>query len=129
MYDCHIVITLVSSSMMYNKLANHNRVVIILVGSCYVFFRRKFVWRKNVNGVPLVVQCGRGNKTSMEPNTFLNSASDEDDGDFFLYFLNVFFRKRKNFHLLFPCDISSFSQRKQAQPSLHTSENRQLDKN
>ena len=85
--------------------------------------------------MPLVVQCGRENETSMKPNTFLNSASDEDDGDCFWDFLDVFIRKRKNFHLLFPCVISSFSQPKQAEPSLHTSENRlpkknrQLDKN
>ena len=85
--------------------------------------------------MPLVVQCGCENETSMKPNTFLNSASDEHDGDFLLDFLDVFFGKRENFHLLFPCYIPSFSQRKQAEPSLHISENRlpkknrQLDKN
>ena len=101
----------------------------------YVCFRRNARSRKTVNGVSLVVQCGRENETSMKPNIFLKSASDEDDGEFFLYFLDVFFRKRENFHLLFPCYIPSVSQRKQTEPSLHISENRlpkknrQLDKN
>ena len=105
------------------------------MGKRYVCFRRYARSRKIVNGVSLVVQCGRENETSMKPNIFLKSASDEDDGEFFFVFLDVFFRKRKNFHLLFPCVISSFSRRKQAEPSLHISENRlpkknrQLDKN
>ena len=34
--------------------------------------------RKIVNGVSLVVQCGRENETSMKPNKFLDSANDED---------------------------------------------------
>ena len=55
--------------------------------------------------MPLVVQWGRENETSMKPNIFLKSASDEDDGDFFLYFWMYFSENEKTFifffHVLF----------------------------
>ena len=54
------------------------------MGKHYVVFRRNARSRKTVNGVSLVVQCGRENETSMKPNIFLKSASDEDEGEFLL---------------------------------------------